>query len=72
MAFQAFLPFDNPEAYLLPRVHIDTISDKAKEFLRAAGFPDVSLQGLRVSFGVEYLNRGGNLYALKELLGHDG
>jgi len=69
-AFQAFAPFDNPEAYLLPRVHIDTISDKAKEYLRAAGFPDVSLQGLRVSFGVEYLNHGGNLYALKELLGH--
>jgi integrase len=69
-AFEAFGPFTDPEAYLLPHVHVDTISDKAKFYLKAAGYPDVSLQGLRVSFGVEYLNNGGNLYALKELLGH--
>jgi integrase len=69
-AFEAFGPLTDPESHLLPRVHPDTISDKAKFYLTAAGFPNVSLQGLRVSFGVEYLNKGGNLYALKELLGH--
>lgn len=67
--FKTFLPLA-PDQHLLPRWHPDTISHRAKEWLVKAGFPDVSLHGLRASFGIEYLNKGGNLLALQDLLGH--
>ncbi|MDQ7832000.1 MAG: tyrosine-type recombinase/integrase [Desulfovibrionaceae bacterium] len=69
-AFAAFEPWPGPGQFLLPRMHPDTISDNARKFLAMAGFPEVSLHGLRVSFGVEYLARGGSLRGLQGLLGH--
>lgn len=56
--------------YVLPRWHPDTLSHKIKLSLKAFGFPDVSLHGLRVSFGIFYLSKGGNLRGLQRLLGH--
>jgi integrase/recombinase XerD len=67
-AFEAFKPF--PEGYLLPRMHPDTLSHRIKAYLSAAGYPRVSLHGLRVSFGARYLSAGGSLTVLQKLLGH--
>ena len=67
-AFTSFKPF--PKGYLLPRMHPDTMSDKIKQALCDFGAGDVSLQGLRVSFGAYYLSKGGSLTVLQNLLGH--
>lgn len=68
--FRAWGDLPTGDAYLLPRVHPDTISHRIKDYLTRAGHGHVSLHGLRVSFGVRYLNKGGNLTALQKLLGH--
>lgn len=48
----------------------DTVTHVVKRELRRAGYPDLHLHHLRHSFAVAYLMNGGDLYALKELLGH--
>jgi len=67
-AFEAMSPF--PEGYLLPRMHPDTMSHRIKEHLVSAGYPRVSLHGLRVSFAARYLSAGGSLTVLQRMLGH--
>lgn len=48
----------------------DTVTHVVKRELRRAGYPDLHLHHLRHSFAAAYLMNGGDLYALKELLGH--
>lgn len=48
----------------------DTVTHVVKRELRRAGYGDMHLHHLRHSFAAAYLMNGGDLYALKELLGH--
>jgi integrase len=50
--------------------HPDTISHKIKAELQAQGFGHVRLHDLRHSFAVNFLQAGGSLRALQDLLGH--
>lgn len=48
----------------------DTISHKVKEALRAAGMGDLHLHHLRHSFGAAFIESGGDVRTLMDLLGH--
>lgn len=48
----------------------EQVSHKIKASLVAYGYPEVSLHGLRASFGVKYLHEGGDLRTLQDLLRH--
>lgn len=50
--------------------HPDTYTHKIKEAMRAAGVGHLRLHDLRHSFAVDFLDKGGNIKALQELLGH--
>ena len=51
--------------------HADTYTHKVKEAMRAAGLGHLRLHDLRHSFAVDFLEKGGSIKALQELLGHD-
>ncbi|SOB60564.1 Integrase family protein (modular protein) [Pseudodesulfovibrio profundus] len=50
--------------------HPDTYTHKIKEAMCAAGVGHLRLHDLRHSFAVDFLDKGGNIKALQELLGH--
>lgn len=50
--------------------HPDTYSHKIKDAMRAAGLGHLRPHDLRHTFAVEFLDKGGNIKALQELLGH--
>lgn len=50
--------------------HPDTYTHKIKAAMRAAGLGHLRPHDLRHSFAVEFLDKGGNIKALQELLGH--
>lgn len=58
------------EGLVFPKWKPDTVTHVIKRELRRAGYPDLHLHHLRHSFAAAYLMNGGDLYALKELLGH--
>lgn len=50
--------------------HPDTYTHRIKSAMRAAGLGHLRPHDLRHSFAVEFLDKGGSLKALQELLGH--
>lgn len=52
------------------RYHPDTITHKVKDYMRGAGVGKYSLHCLRHSFARIYLDTGGSIYALQQLMGH--
>lgn len=57
-------------SYVFGKWKPDTVTHIVKRELRRAGYGDMHLHHLRHSFASAYLMNGGDLYALKELLGH--
>ena len=60
----------NGSPLVFPKWKPDTVTHVVKRELRRAGYGDMHLHHLRHSFAAAYLMNGGDLYALKELLGH--
>jgi integrase len=52
------------------RYHPDTITHKIKDYMIEAGLGRYHLHNLRHSFSRLYLDTGGSIYALQQLLGH--
>jgi integrase len=71
VVFQSMHPLPTGNERIFSRwSHPDTVSHLIKESLVAFGYPDVSLHGLRASYGVAYLHDGGDMRSLQNLLGH--
>lgn len=61
---------DAGEGVIFSRWKPDSVTHIVKRELTKGGYPDYHLHTLRHSFAAAYLMNGGDLYALKELLGH--
>lgn len=56
--------------YLFRWRSVDTVTHLVKDALKQAGFPNLHLHHLRHTFGALYVEAGGDLRTLMELLGH--
>lgn len=72
-AFREVLEALGPEKsgpVLWRKYHADTISHKVKKYMKDAGLGKHHFHHLRHSFARLYLDTGGSIYALQQLLGH--